>query len=206
MSLQPGQSGAEARRARFHPPETDASGEARIPFDIGGLPAGQLKEFANRGGSRWTVSSIDADLSGVTVGLQGERSLGRIRRLVEEAAAGGAGGDGPLAREEARRRQELAAPSVSPVTFRPPRCGGGMGYAEIGVEVDGRLVGHLREVPGDLHDGTQWIMYSRHPELDLVGTGEPGGLGKACREVAAVAEHHRDRLSADPERGPEMER
>ena len=211
MSLQPRQSGAEARRVRFHPPVTDASGEARIPFDVGGLPAGQLREFANRGGSRWTVSSIDADLSGISIprvyGVHPEAlTLGRACRLVEEAAAAGAGGDESLAGVEGGRRNGQEASAASAVRFRSPGYGGGLGYAEIGVEVDGRLVGHLREVPADPRDGSQWIMYSRHPELDLVGTGEPGGLGKACRDVAAAAERCRDRLSAPPERGPEMER
>lgn len=206
MSPQPEQSGAEARRVRFHPPETDASGEARIPFDVGGLPAGQLKEFPNRGGSRWTVSSIDAGLSGITVGREEALDLGRACRLVERAAADGAGGGESLAEVEGRRRLAREVPAASPVRFRPPGYGGGLGYAEIGVEVDGRLVGHLREAPVDPRDGSQWIMYSRHPELDRIGTGEPCWLGKACREVAAVAEHCRDRLSADPERGPEMER
>lgn len=209
MSPQPGQGGAEARRVRFHPPETDASGEARarIPFDIGGRPAGELKEFPNRGGSRWTVSSVDADLSGVAVGRQEALDLGRACRLVEQAAGDGAGGDESLALEEGRRRLEREVPAASPVRFSPPAYWRGpLGYAEIAVEVDGRLVGHLREAPAGPRDGSQWIMHSRHPELDRIGSFEPGGLGEACRQVAAAAERCRDRLSDDPERGPEMER
>ena len=212
MSLQRDPSGPEARRVRFHPPEPDDSrrGEARIPFDVGGLPAGELKEFPNRGGSRWTVSSVDADLQGVAIGRGGSfeaLDLGRTCRLVEEAAVGGAGGGWPLAEMERRRRSERPAPPESPVRFRPPRCMGGMGYAEIGVELDGRLVGHLREGPAARRgDGSQWIMYSRHRELDRIGTAEPLGLGEACLEVADAAERCRARLSADPERGPEVER
>ena len=202
------ESAGEARRVRFHPPQPSASPDARarIPFDVGGLPAGELREIPNTGGSGWIVSSLDADLQGVTIGREEAFGLGRICREVERAAAAGAGGDGWLAREEERRRLAQEAPPASPVRFRPPGEQS-MGYAGIGVEVDGRLVGHLRELPADQRaDGTQWVMYSRHPELDRIGTGPPFGLGKACREVADVAEHCRDRLSEEPRPGPEMDR
>lgn len=117
------------------------------------------------------------------------------------------GGDESLALEEERRRAARGVPPASPARFRPPGCQGGMGYAEIGVEVDGRLVGHLREVPAERRaGGSRWIMYSRDPELDRIGTGEPAGLGKACLGVAAAAERWRDRLAGIPERGQEMER
>ena len=207
MSLQRDPGDAEARRVRFHPPQPGASADARarIRFDVGGLPAGELREIPNRGGSGWIVSSLDADLQGVTIGREEGFGLGRICREVERAAAAGAGGNAWLAREEERRLAQ-EAPPASPVRFRPPG-GRSMGYAEIGVEFDGRLVGHLRELPADSRaDGTQWIMYSRYPDLDRIGAGPPFGLGKACREVADVAEHCRDRLSEDPQRGPGMDR
>lgn len=210
MSPQQGQADPEARRVRFHPPETGASGEARarIPFDVGGLAAGELREHPSAYGSRWIVSSMDADLQGVTIGREEGFGLGRACREVERAAAAGAGGDEWLGREEARRRADREAPPDSPARFRPPGFASG-GWAEIGVEVDGRLVGHLREMPAhDLRDGSQWVMYSRHPELDEIGrwTAGPRGLGQACRDVAAAAEQCRGRLRAEPRRGAGMER
>ena len=197
MALEQDPSAPESRQVRFHPPESGTSGEARIPFDIGGLAAGELRELANRGGSRWIVSSMDAELQGITIGREEALALGPLRQLVEEAADRGAGPDRALAGAEERRRLGREAPPASPVRFRPPACGRGMGYAEVGVEIGGRLVGHLREVPADPRDGSQWIMYSRQPELDRIGTGEPSGLGKACREVeAAVRSHPHFRTSA----------
>ena len=176
------------RRVRFHPPETPASGEARarIRFDVGGRPAGELRENPNTGGSRWIVSSIDADLSAVTVGREEAFGLGRTCREVESAAAEGAGGDPSLAREEARRRAAQEAPPPSPVRFRAPEDDR-HGWSKIGVEVEGRPAGHLRETPADWRDGSQWIMYSRQQGLDRIGSGKPCGLGEACRLVERAA-------------------
>ena len=194
---------------RFHPPETDASGEAqaRIPFDVGGLPAGDLKEHPNTGGSRWIVSSMDADLQGVTIGREEGFGLGRICREVERAAELGAGGDDSLGREEARRRAAREAPPDSPVRIRAPVTMSG-GWAEIGVEVDGRLVGHLREIPAhDRRDGSQWVMYSRHSELDELGRWGPRGAGPGLpRGRRSGGTLPGTRLSAEPERGAGMER
>ena len=207
MFLQQGQADPEARRVRFHPPETGASGEAqaRIPFDVGGQPAGHLKEFPNTGGSRWIVSSTEPDLQGITIQREEGFGLARICREVERVAASGDLDLRLAGLGEVRRRDAQDAPPASPVRFRAPAEMSG-GWAEVGVEVDGRLVGHLREMPAHWRDGSQWIMYSRHPELDRIGTGVPCGLGRACRDVAAAAELHRERLSEEPERGPEMER
>ena len=185
------------RRVRFHPPETPATGEARarIRFDVGGRPAGELREHPNTGGSRWIVSSMDADLQGVTIGREEGFGLGRTCREVERAAATGAGGDAALGREEARRRKAQEAPPASPVRFRAPEDGP-HGWSKIGVEVEGCLVGHLREIPADRRDGSQWIMYSRQQRLDRIGSGEPCGLGKACRLVEQAVPAHERRDSA----------
>ena len=108
MSLQRDQSGACAS-TRPSPAPPRMRGRAS-PSTSAGCPAGELRETPNTGGSGWIVSSLDADLQGVTIGRQEAFGLGRICRAVERAAAAGAGGDGPLAREEELRRLAQEAP------------------------------------------------------------------------------------------------
>lgn len=197
MAPQQDQSIPAARRVRFHQPRTNPAGPPRasIRFDVGGKPAGQLKEFPTTGGSRWAVSSIDVELSAIAVGRDEALPLGRICRLVEQAAAG-AGGDEPLAREEERRRQAEEPAPASPVRFRPP-VAGSAGWADIGVEVDGRLVGHLREAPAERQSaGSEWFATSRVNAIDRIGRAAPLALGEACRQVEAAAELARDKPPA----------